>query len=240
MIIATWNLEWATPRSRRTPEILRRLADLDADVLCLTETSDQLLAAEGHTITAQPDYGYGIQAARRKVLLWSRNPWSEMDDVRLEAMPPGRFISGVTRTPLGEIAVIGICIPWWGCRTEARRGPYRKRRWEDHGQYLECLTEFLHRLPVRRLVVLGDFNQIIGPGSRAPKAMQTALRAAFPSSMRIVTSELVFMERKSIDHVALSEDLAPPSPGVISNAHDSGKLTDHFGVYADLAVPACR
>ena len=108
MIIANWNLEWATPRSRRTPEILRRLADLGADVLCLTETSDQLLAAEGHAITAQPDYGYGIQAARRKVLLWSRNPWSEVDDVGHEAMPPGRFISGVTQTPLGEIAVIGI------------------------------------------------------------------------------------------------------------------------------------
>ena len=239
MIIANWNLEWATPRSRRTPEILRRLADLGADVLCLTETSDQLLAAEGHAITAQPDYGYGIQAARRKVLLWSRNPWSEVDDVGHEAMPPGRFISGVTQTPLGEVAVIGICIPWWGCRTEARRGPERRLRWEDHGQYLGYLTELLQHRPARRLVVMGDFNQFIGPGSRAPKAMQTALREAFPPSMRIVTSDLAFMERKSIDHIALSEDLAAPSLGIISNVHDSGKLTDHFGVYADLAVPAC-
>ncbi len=240
MIIATWNLEWATPRSRRTPEILRRLADLDADVLCLTETSDQLLAAEGHTITAQPDYGYGSQAARRKVLLWSRNPWSEVDDVGLEAMPPGRFISGVTRTPLGEIAVIGICIPWWGCRTEARRGLEQKKRWEDHAHYLECLTELLRLHPARRLVVMGDFNQIIGTGSRAPKAMQTALRAAFPPSMRIVTSELAFTERKSIDHIALSEDLAAPYLGVISNIHDSGKLTDHFGVYARISALSSR
>ena len=236
MRIATWNVEWATPRSRRTPEILRRLADLDADVLCLTEADHRLLAGDGHTINAQPDYGYGYQATRRKALLWSKNPWEDVDDVGHEAMPPGRFISGVTQTSLGELTVIGICIPWWGCRTEARRGPDRKRRWEDHGQYLECLTELLRCRPARRLVALGDFNQVIGAGSRAPKALQAALQAAFQTGMSIVSSELAFGQRKSIDHIALSEDLAAESLGVISNIHNGSRLSDHYGVHALISL----
>ena len=236
MIIATWNVEWATPRSRRTPEILRRLSDLEAGVICLTETDDRLLAGESHTIAAQPDYGYGCQATRRKVLLWSRSPWTDVDDLGHEAMPPGRFISGSTQTPLGELTVIGVCIPWWGCRTEARRGLDRKRRWEDHGQYLECLAELLRNRPTRRLVILGDFNQVIGPGSHAPKALQAALQAAFPTGMTIVTRELAAGQRKSIDHIALSDDLSTESLGVISNVHKGGKLSDHFGVYALLSV----
>ncbi len=236
MIIATWNVEWATLRSRRTPEILRRLAELDADVLCLTESDERLLAGEGHTITARPDYGYGLQKSRRKVMLWSKNPWEDVDDVGHEAMPPGRFISGVTRTPLGELTIVGICIPWWGCRTEARRGTDRKERWEDHGQYLECLTEFLRCRPARRLAVMGDFNQVIGAGSRAPKALQAALKAAFPPGMTIITADLSFGQRKSIDHIALSEDLTAESLGIISNIHKGGKLSDHFGVYARLST----
>ena len=150
--------------------------------------------------------------------------------------PPGRFISGVTQSPLGEVTVMGICIPWWGCRTEARRGLDRKGRWEDHGQYLECLTELLLHRPTRRLVILGDFNQVIGAGSHAPKALQTALQAAFPTGITIVTSELAFGQRKTIDHIALGEDLSAESLEVISNIHESDKLSDHFGVYARLST----
>ena len=227
-------MEWATPRSRRTPEILRRLADLGAEIICLTETDKALLATEGHSITAGPDYGYGLQDTRRKALLWSKSPWEDVDDVGHDAMPPGRFISGVTQTSLGEVTVIGICIPWSGCRTEARRGPDRKRRWEDHRQYLECLTRVLDQQPTRRLVVMGDFNQIIGTGSRAPRVLQSALREAFPPGMAIVTSDLALSQRKSIDHIAMSEDLATKRVGVISNIHEGGTLSDHFGVYAHL------
>ena len=239
--VATWNVEWATPRSRRTPKILHRLAGLSAQVVCLTETDERLLSGEGHSIAARPDYGYGLQETRRKALLWSRCPWKDVDDVGHEDMPPGRFISGVTQTPLGELTVIGICIPWSGCRTEARRGPDRKRRWEDHGQYLASLAEMLrHDFPARRLVIMGDFNQVIGAGSRAPRVLQSALQAAFPPGMTVVTTELAFGERKTIDHIAVSDDLLTESLGVLSNAHDGRKLTDHFGVYARLSVSPGR
>jgi len=236
--VATWNVEWATPRSRRTPEILDRLEQAGAGVVCLTETHCDLLAGRGHSICAQADYGYPITEGRRKVLLWSREPWQEVDDVGSDGLPPGRYVSGVTHTSMGAVRVVGICIPWSGCRTESRRGAERKRRWEDHEQYLARLPGVLKGLGSGILVVMGDFNQVIGPGCRAPLRLRSALREAFPAGMCIVTPDLEFQGRRSIDHIAVSDDVAVDSVGVISNLHGDSKLTDHFGVFADLSARA--
>ena len=54
--------------------------------------------------------------------------------------------------------------------------------------------------------------------------------------MRIATSDLAFLGRRSIDHIALSVNLAVTSLGVISNIQEGRKLSDHFGVVADLSV----
>ena len=169
-------------------------------------------------------------------MLWSRQPWEQVDDVGIALMPPGRFVSGLTQTSVGKVTVIGVCIPWFGSRTEARRKLERKMPWEDHEQYLAGLTEVLRRESAKRLIVIGDFNQIIGPGSRARPELRSALQGAFPPSMTIATSALTFQRRRCIDHIALSEDLATESLGVISNIHDGRKLSDHFGVVADVSA----
>ena len=234
--IVTWNTEWAAPRSKRTPELLRRIDERAPDVVCLTEAHEGLLAATGHTIAAQSDYGYAAPQSRRRALLWSREPWERVDDVGADALPPGRFITGVTQTPIGEVAVAGVCIPWHGSRTEAYCGEARKARWEDHEAYLRVLRDILRALPSRRLIVMGDFNQIIGPGSQAPRRLQAALCDAFPPNMAIVTAGAAFRGRKAIDHVAISQDLQAESVAAISNRDEKQTLSDHFGVAARVSL----
>ncbi|MDE0370193.1 MAG: hypothetical protein OXI84_08670 [bacterium] len=117
-------------------------------------------------------------------MLWSKQPWEEVDGLGIDELPPGRFVSGVTPTSLGDVTVVGICIPWFGSRSEAWRGDKRKRHWEDHGRFLDGLPRVLERLPHERLIVIGDFNQIIGPGSRAPAKLRRSLQSAFPPGMR--------------------------------------------------------
>ena len=109
--VATWNVRWATPTSRKTPEIHRRLDELAPDVVCATEADNRLLSQDGHTICSQPDFGYPQTAGRRKVALWSRETWKQVDNVGNDSLSLGRFVSGVPQTPLGEISVVGICIP---------------------------------------------------------------------------------------------------------------------------------
>ena len=61
MKAVTWNVEWATPRSRRTTEILSRIDRHAPEVVCLTETDVGLLSQRGYTICSQPDAGYKIK-----------------------------------------------------------------------------------------------------------------------------------------------------------------------------------
>ena len=91
-------------------------------------------------------------------------------------------------------------------------------------------------MEAKRLIVMGDFNQVIGPGGRARRELRLALQEAFAPNLRIATSDLVFQGRKSIDHIALSGDWAVDSVDAISNIHEGRKLSDHFGVAADVSV----
>lgn len=237
--VVNWNVQWATPRSVRAPEILRRIDALGPEVVCLTETHDQLLSRDGYSISAQPDYGYGDRGARRKVMLWSKRPWRDVDNLGHKSLTPGRFVSGITQTSIGEVMVMGICIPWFGSRTEARRGADRRERWQDHQQYLAALTEVLARQALRPTIVMGDFNQAIGQGARAPVYLREALKKAFSPTMTIATADITFEGRRNIDHIALSSDLACESVEPISNIHDGKKLSDHYGVTAAVShVPS--
>lgn len=234
--MVNWNVEWATPGSQRTPEIRKRIAGYRPDVVCLTETHTELLSSEGHLICSQPDTGYGVRENMRKIVLWSREPWGQVDDLGHSSMPPGRYVSGVTRTPLGEVTVIGICIPWHMSRTEASRGPEKKSTWEDHARYLESLSEVLREVQGRPLIVVGDFNQRIGQGKFVPPGLRSALRDAMPDYLTIATSALGYRGSRSIDHMALSEELTAESLSVIGNMAGERKLSDHCGVGAILSV----
>ena len=236
--LVNWNVEWATPRSwKRASEIRRRIEQHVPEVICLTEVHTELWTQEGYTIYCQPDCGYPIKEGRRKVLLWSKEPWQQVDDLGIDSLPPGRFVSGVTKASVGEVTVIGVCIPWKDSRTETNRKLERKTQWEDHKQYLAGLTHVLERTPAKRLIVVGDFNQRIGQVRYAPPPdVRAALRSAMPPHMTIVTSKVGFQGRSCIDHIALSEDLAAESLGVISNMDGGSKLSDHFGVVAEVSA----
>lgn len=244
--VLTWNVEWATPLSWRTPEIRRRIKDQAPEIVCLTESDAELLAQglpaqPGHVVSSQPDYGYPMYDGRRKVVLWSKEPWRDVDKFGSKSLPPGRFVSGVTQTSLGDVTVIGVCIPWQGSRTEARRGTARRKRWDDHKDYLAALPAILERASTERVIVMGDFNQKVGQGRYKPDSLQGKLRSVFAGGIRIVTADVTFKGRKTIDHIALSNNLTVGPAGEslkeISNIDDDGKkLSDHFGVAADITI----
>ena len=124
--------------------------------------------------------------------------------------------------------------PWFGPRSETRRGPERKSHWEDHAQYLDCLPEVLQQFQDRPLIIVGDFNQRIGQGKFVPPNLRSALQSVLPEHMTIATSALGYRGGRYIDHMALSEDLAAEYLSVISNMLGERELSDHSGVGAVL------
>ena len=150
-------------------------------------------------------------------------------------MPPGRFVSGVTETSLGEVTVVGVCVPWQNSRVRSDDSATGRRPWEDHERYLERLRGVLAQAPSERLVVMGDFNQNIAePGRRQSGAVAqraALLRRAIPRGARMATEEFVHECRRPIDHIALNANLRLREIEPISNQFGSRRLSDHaFGL----------
>ena len=215
----------------RSVEIRNLIDRYSPEIVCLTETHLEFFKG-GHEISSGPDYGCGIQESCRKVLLWSKEPWERVDDIGDDQMPPGRFISGVTRTSVGMVTVIGLCIPWKNSQSGARYSGERRGPWEDHELYLEHLAGVLSREPSERLVVMGDFNQQISKSGRTRSRRADLLQQAIPRHVRLVTSKFEYCGRRTIDHIALSTDLAASLDGIPGELSDPGR----FGIVADVLV----
>ena len=231
--IGLWNVEWAS-RTDRGHFFTPRLAGLACDVLCVTEVSTDLFPESGHVITSDADYGYTPKAGRRKVLLWSRAAWSDVDTLGSPLLPPGRFVGGTTSTPLGTIRFIGVCIPWRDAHV--RTGHRNRRPWDDHLAYLHGLALLLRQLdPASPVVLLGDFNQRI-PRVRQPSHLFDALIEALGPDFRLATeSPIVNAPGPSIDHLAVCGPLVSVSTEFVDNLDASGtQMSDHFGLRVSL------
>jgi endonuclease/exonuclease/phosphatase family metal-dependent hydrolase len=230
--LLVWNLEFRRRDSADGRALRAAIEACAPDIACITEAAPDILDLP-HVIEAAADYGYGPRGSRRKVMLFSRQPWTQVDALGDPAMPPGRYVAGRTATPLGEVALHGLCIPW--SHAHVATGRRDAKPWGEHLRYLEGLARVLARPVDVPCIACGDYNQAI-PRRRAPLAVHQALLAAFPPALRhLTTGELPPLGRQVIDHVSAT-GLAARSLRLLSNtAADGRQLTDHLGVHVVLA-----
>ncbi len=259
----TWNTEFAAPKSAKATRIRPILRAPKCHVLCVTEGYGELLPSDGHVIDGGKDWGYPIKPGRRKVLLWSERPWRKVE-LGPESMS-GRFVAGVTETPIGELTIAGVCIPWFDAHV--RTGRRNRKRWDVHVDWLAGL-ESLSYGTGSRTIVLGDFNQRI-PHSwvppwvphdvhaallRAFDGLQVATTGFFPWEKRDVRAagspqsglwhaalgDGTKQQDQLIDHIAHSEDLAVVEPlepiGIFPKRTPYEYLSDHIGVWTDFRL----
>ena len=234
--IGTWNTKWARSESVRGNRVSKTLSDPDCDVLCVTEGGKGIFPAGGYPICGGPDWGYPPEwEGCRKVLLWSKWPWSNCDALGSDALPPGRFVAGITDTPHGSLTVVGVCIPWFNAHV--RDGRKKCRRWQEHEKWLAGFDTLSYRRATEKTVVLGDFNQRI-PWTWGKKRAYEALLQAFRGFAISTKGDLPGAPHRAIDHIAHTPDLA--LDGRIERwpkRHEKYKpLSDHFGVWGDFVL----
>ena len=233
--VGTWNTEWAKPGSGRGNTIKNKLAAPDCDVLCVTEGFAGIFPEGGHVIDAGPDWGYPVREGRRKVLLWSKRPWTDPDTLGSNELPSGRFARGVTQASCGAtLTVIGVCIPWRDAHV--RTGSKDRKPWQDHEAWLAGFQALRCQDSESRTVVLGDFNQKI-PRAWVPHKTHEALLRAIKGFEVATRGALPGAPRLSIDHILHTPDLARCSLGIWPGKGAGGKhLSDHFGVWCDFSM----
>ena len=227
----TWNIEWATARSAKGKRIKELVEEVDPDVLCFTEATLGMVPANGHLIESNPDYGYPNPGDRRKVILWSKQPWQEVDAVGSESLPGGRFISGIIR----GIRFVGVCIPWFDAHV--RTGRKDRTRWEDHLRYIDAFSPLAKAycdgaLPV---CVTGDFNQRI-PRSRQPLEVAQRLMDIFDSRWEFATAGISDDKgHQLIDHITTCGQITACVDEIIPKKSPAGlPLSDHVGVVSSI------
>lgn len=229
--VGTWNVAWKHPSRSAGRTMRERLLAEDPEVLCITEADADFMGADGHTICAEADYGYPLKGNRRKVLLWSGEPWTSCDRIGDPALPRGRFVAGRTTTKAGPLLVVGVCIPWAAAHVSTGRRD--KKRWEDHLAYLAGLQTYLSKLE-EPFLLMGDFNQAV-PRRAAPRHVFDALERAILNQVEIFTSGDVKPCGFSIDHIAGSRGLTCTlRKGLSAVGPEGAVLSDHFGIIADL------
>lgn len=233
LTLVLWNIAWQRRASNAGRAIRHLIDEHRPDVVCLTESYDDFLEDGGYSVSSQPDYGYPIVGGRRKVLLWSRQPWSAVDRLGSPELPLGRYVAAATPTPLGPIEFVGVCIPWPAAHVSTGRRD--RRRWQDHIDYLKALAPLLRGSATPR-VVLGDFNQMI-PRRGAPETVFAAMNDALAGLEVATAGNIPPIGKPSVDHVAYAGPFRALEVASISNLSPQGRpLSDHFGLVLRLAA----
>lgn len=239
MRILNWNTE-ANKKftgAGKPQKVCNMVSAYDADIVCLTEAYSYYLPQGGHTIMCQPENGiWGEEGGPRKVYLWCRDEWTDVDDIGSPEIPHGRFVSAKTWVARTEWTIIGMCIPW---RDYGKRKGFLQ--WQGACDYLDALR--LNVLPrstdSRHTILVGDFNLQIPPftypyvkRSKQGQRVNQKRKDTF-SGWLIPTAGI---RRGFIDHVAMSQDLRVESMQFVKRLNQNGKdLIDHDGVFLKIA-----
>ncbi|WP_168068563.1 endonuclease/exonuclease/phosphatase family protein [Sphingomonas kaistensis] len=227
--IATFNCEWRRTQSGDASLIRERVFYSGVDIVCLTETHHDFMDDCGGYTVASTSMLTGVGTkTRRKVLLWSRTPWCDVDTSGPPGIPEARYVAATTQTSLGAIRIVGVVIPY--SFAGVQYGEVKLRPWELHIQYLDALDASVSAEPTRT-VLLGDFNQRV-PRKHQPSRVFKRLEEVLISRFELATAGALHpLRRQSIDHICVSKDLSPVEVSTIDNERPGGGLiSDHFGV----------
>ena len=248
MKVLNWNtqadkLSVRTPKFERSRQLVTRH---NADVICLTEAFPESMPEKRNTVTSDlSEWKIHEDRGARKVVLWSRFGWTDVDRRGSESLPKGRFVRATTTFEETDLTVVGMCIPyhdyhtrerWWGTRT--------KRRWEGACEYLDALRDNILVEPgfCKRTILLGDFNLEIPPrGYPGKKSVVNQKREATFSGWTMPTAGVwddPALDKTFKDHIALSPDIRAQPPQFLGRFDiDGSELSDHNGVCIDIELP---
>lgn len=231
MRVATWNLEWAVPGTARHDRALAQLQSVDADIVVTTEDSLHDWDRYPYRIDGGTDWGYRIVEGRRKVIAWSRAPWSDVTTF-VDGGCRGRFVRARTTVDGVGLWVLAVCIPWRDAHVRSDRRDHMG--WEEHIEFCHELgSQITDAVADGPTVIAGDFNQRIprvNQPIRAADALADGLAAVdVPTAGEQEAGRL-------IDHIATSRYLEVARVISWANVIDGHRITDHSGA----AVEAIR
>lgn len=234
--IGVWNVQADRRTRERTRRIRARLASLDADLLCLNEAFPFDVPGEhesARVITSGLSDWRPEAKGARKIVLWSRAGWDEIDSEGSPLLPEGRFVSGQLRLEDRGVRVLGIAPPYHAYRTSERWGARRRRVWQGSEEYWQALAVDVLPHVCAPALIAGDFN-VQFPPIRYPPAHSDVFRLSETalSGWAVATAGIPVdgrnLDKPLVCHVAHTPDVEVLDCSVLSRFDDDGlELSDH-------------
>jgi Endonuclease/Exonuclease/phosphatase family len=231
-----WNLQRQKHESRRAAAQRDIIFQNKPDVAIFTEIwSGYIQKMGGHEVSVFGGVWSRTDSNERKILLWSKTPFTDVDECIFEGSAVGRIVAATTTIPSGSVRVIGVCIPYHAANT--RRIPNPMKMWSEHRYYLIELAKFISQQnPSIPLVIAGDFNQRI-PSTFPPKDVQQSLLNSLGQTKLLTSGEIGEKKTKVIDHLSASSHFQLKGLEIIQpTLIGKTAITDHIGVLLRLNI----
>ena len=150
-----------------------------------------------------------------------------------ERLPGGRFISAVTETRLGQVRVVGVCIPYH--MADVTHGTQDKKPWEQHFAFLDILPEIL-KTYTRPIIIAGDYNQRYPRVKYGNRAACEKMADTFKDYNIVTQGVISGMDRAGIDHIALGAALSVKSVWGWPHEVNGTRLSDHDGAGCEVGL----
>lgn len=235
MRIATWNLE--RPKLGgvgKNQAVLAQMAQVDADIWVLTETSSAIELPGYAAALSPPVLGYHASGENYTTVL-SRWPLLRV----VPTWEPSLSVCAEVICPLGPCLIYGTIIPY----ANYRGADGNSKRWVEHRKSIEAhrreWMKLRREFPAHAMILAGDFNQSRdGSGWYEDAASVAQLTAALQDSDLACVTQQNFRDtfglpRATIDHVCVGGWLAGKPTQVSAWPGTTGtgtKLSDHNGV----------
>ncbi len=247
MRIATWNLDHASNSSRPIDAQIAQLRKIDADILVLTETCEQVdLSADGYVSVAphnKNEYG------KYWSTIWSRSCWKTPHQI--DCYDNETAVCSQITTPLGDLIIYGTIITYHGDKGPQGNSP----AWAEHEKAIVCHGDDWRKIQDKYagipFFVAGDFNQtrdgsVQTYGTKAGRELLgeelsrnhlTCLTTEdFGGFGKLKVDPSKGWARNNIDHICMTDGAFQKQyVGAWDHFTKSGLyLSDHNGVYVDI------
>ncbi|MEW6563593.1 MAG: endonuclease/exonuclease/phosphatase family protein [Pseudomonadota bacterium] len=242
--IATWNLDHASNSKRPIQRQIEAIMRMAPDILVLTETCAQVdLSPYGYSVQyTQPNEYKKYYAA-----IWSRFPIVHQH----ETSDPELTVCAQIASSLGDVLVYGTIITYHGDKGPDQKSP----AWAEHYKAIGVQGNDWARLRAQAalpMIVAGDFNQTRDGSSRtygtahgrgllteqlARSGLVCLTTENFGDTGKLKVDQRIDRARNNIDHICVTENVFEIGDvGAWDHfAEDGAYLSDHNGVYVDIA-----
>lgn len=235
MKVVAWNLERKRPHTPTGSAGVARIASEQPHIVVATEARvAHFESLGGHEVASQPPAGERFAPDERKLVMWSREPWRDIDQIGDPNLPAGRFVAATTATPLGDVRVIGICIPWHMC--DVNLGTRDRAVWEQHVRFLELVEPLLAADAALPVIVAGDFNQRVPRASGGRRDVAELLERVFAKHTIVTRGVPDGCAKQGLNHIVIDSRLVATDVHGWPNNDGGTRMSDHDAAVAELAL----